>query len=396
MGNFKDKRPLYIGIAIASIAVIVAVVMGVLILLEPPVSIRITETKKVTSRVIKIYWSDEYDNIVSEYEVKRRDVDDNSGNWKVVANVTSDGKVNGNLLSIEDVLDDTAPQQYIYRIDVKSSNSFFHKFEVGKETLASNVLICLDPGHYTGRNQVEGDLSYGYAEGDFLLDLGLELRTVLKEKYGIDVYMTRHTEHITIQGYTDLRLDSGHISLRGKRAAYRDSDMFVSLHTNANSDDAHGYETCMQPLGMNKPMVLVNTLGCVDPTAIAVSNSAGVNLAKANYALGTSSVEEFVTVEPGAVEEWTGKKNDALDEPGTVYYRHKKDEETDYYGVLRGSALVKKPGILIEHGFHTVAEMRKEAMEGDLKTIWANIDAYAIAYGFGFESKMEMTDVLAK
>ena len=395
MEKFKDKRALYIGIAIAAVVVVVAAVLGVISQFGTPISIQTVETSKVSSQSIKISWSDEYDSIVRKYVVKRRKVGENQ-DWEVVGSLKSDKQVDGKMNYIEDSLDSDKPQQFVYRVDMKLSNWISYKAQTGKEILSSNVLICLDAGHYAGRNTVEDELSYGYAEGDFALDLALELRDILKEQYGIDVYMTRTTEHINIHGYRDINLDSTHIALRGMRAAYKDSDLFVSLHTNANADNAHGYETCMQPIGMNKPMVLVNTVGCDDPMTIAVSNSVGTNLAKANYALGTASLEDFVTVQPGAVEEWTGPKNDALDELGTVYYRHKKDTETDYYGVLRGAAVVDRPGIIIEHGFHTVPEMRKEAMEGNLKSIWANIDAYGIAYGFGFETKLEIQDLEIK
>lgn len=394
MKKREDKRQLYV--LIGRIAAFVGGLALVLLfsLLRTPVSIQSIETEKVTNRKIRIMWSDEYDKAVKQYEVKRRNVDDQTNQWEVISVVNSDRKVEGETLFVEDVLNHGLPQQYVYRVDVKLANKIGYTAETGKERLASNVMICLDPGHYAGRNTIEGEQSYGYAEGDFTLALALEVKQILEEKYGIGVYMTRTTDHINIHGYRDVNLDSGNIHLRGMRAGQKDCDMFISLHTNANSDNAHGYETCMQPIGMNKPMILANTIACKDERTIAISNVIGTNLAKANYNLGTASVEEFVTAEAGNVEAWTGPKNDALDTPGTVYYRFRTDveEDVDYYGVLRGSALVNKPGIIIEHGFHTVPEMRREAMEGNLKSIWADIDAYGIAYGFGFETEVEMTD----
>ncbi|MBQ3029741.1 MAG: N-acetylmuramoyl-L-alanine amidase [Agathobacter sp.] len=338
-------------------------------------------------------WTDEYDDVVWQYVVKRRDVNDATNKWKIVGTLFSDREADGELIVLEDELDSAEPRQYVYRVDMMLSNLMGYKAEKGKEILSSNVLICIDPGHYVGKNTVEGELSYGYAEGDFTLDIALELQQVLKEKYGIDVYLTRTSEHINIHGYRDASLDASRIALRGMRAAYKDSDLFVSLHTNANIERAHGNPTCLQPIGMNKPIILVNQIGCEDEMTISVSNSIGTNLAKANYALRTASVEEFILSKPGQVEEWTGKKNDMLDVPGTAYYRLNAETGADYYGVLRGAAVVNKPGIIIEHGFHTVPEMRKEAMEGNLKNIWANIDAYGIAYGFGFETELEISDL---
>lgn len=394
MRNKIEKRHLYI-----IIGVVASLIGGyaVVALFHPSkisVSVQSIETTKISSEKISISWSDEYDDIVWGYQVKRKSISENENRWETIDVVFSDRIVNGDMLLVEDELENAEPQQYVYRVDMMLSDLIAYKGGIGKEILSSNVLICIDPGHYAGRNTVEGELSYGYAEGDFTLDVALELQQILKEKYGIHAYMTRTTEHINIHGYRDVNLDSNRISLRGKKAASKDSDLFVSIHTNANSDNAHGYETCMQPIGMNKPMILANTIACEDERTIAISNVIGTNLAKANYDLGTASVEEFITAEAGNVEEWTGPKNDALDTPGTVYYRFRTDveEDVDYYGVLRGSALVNKPGIIIEHGFHTVPEMRREAMEGNLKSIWANIDAYGIAYGFGFETEVEMTD----
>ena len=40
--------------------------------------------------------------------------------------------------------------------------------------------------------------------------------------------------------------------------------------------------------------------------------------------------------------------------------------------------------MIIEHGYHSVAEVREAATVGDLKEVWANADAVGIAYGFGF------------
>lgn len=58
---------------------------------------------------------------------------------------------------------------------------------------------------------------YGYGEGIFTLQVGLFLREELK-KYGIESYMTRETDSITLGGYTDRDLDKGHIRLRGEYA----------------------------------------------------------------------------------------------------------------------------------------------------------------------------------
>lgn len=54
----------------------------------------------------------------------------------------------------------------------------------------------------------------------------------------------------------------------------------------------------------------------------------------------------------------------------------------DYYGVLRGASNVQVPGLIIEHGFHTVPEVRQAAVNEDLKNVWSKADAEGIAAGF--------------
>ena len=55
-----------------------------------------------------------------------------------------------------------------------------------------------------------------------------------------------------------------------------------------------------------------------------------------------------------------------------------------YYGVLRGAEEAGIPGVIIEHGYHTVAEMRDAAKNGDLNNKWADADAKGIASALGF------------
>ena len=51
--------------------------------------------------------------------------------------------------------------------------------------------------------------------------------------------------------------------------------------------------------------------------------------------------------------------------------------------MLRGASNVGVPGIIIEHGFHTVEDVRRAAMNDNLLEDWAEADAYGIAYGLG-------------
>ncbi|MBQ9374077.1 MAG: N-acetylmuramoyl-L-alanine amidase [Oscillospiraceae bacterium] len=241
--------------------------------------------------------------------------------------------------------------------------------------------ICIDPGHYAGVNAITGELSYGYVEGDFNLKLGLALQEILWEKYGIEACLTRSTGSITIHGYTDYELDRGNLELRGAFAAEQGCDFFISLHTNANLPDANDSSTFLQPIGITKTIVLANTLCCSDEKWLAAANSVGLRVSAVSAELGLSDGRPFRCGAVGDVPDWSDEWNDSLTLPGAVLRR--LGENGDYYGVLRGSAQAGVPGVIVEHGFHTVAEMRELAANGDLAARWAEADADGIAEALG-------------
>ena len=49
---------------------------------------------------------------------------------------------------------------------------------------------------------------------------------------------------------------------------------------------------------------------------------------------------------------------------------------------LRGAADAGVPGMIIEHGFHTVPDMRQKATAGELAEAWAEADADGLAEGY--------------
>ncbi len=339
---------------------------------------------------IQVSWGDGQDKLVKRYLVKRRSVSaaKGTGKWKTIYRVKSDGKATGKAWSFTDALKQSTPQLYEYRIAVEVSDKKRDIPAAGKTIPASNIMVCLDPGHYQGKNEVLGEESYGFVEGDFILKLAKKLKKELKGTYGISSYMTRSTGDITLGGYTNLNLDSGHISLRGEYAAKKKSNLFVSLHTNANSENANGHGTYMQPIAANKAIVFANTVAGKSDAAIATCNSIGLNLSAVNKQLGLSKTKKFKTVKKGHLFPWDEEYNDGLNKIGTVACR--LGRYGDYYGVLRGASNVGVPGVLIEHGMHTVPEVRKAAAEGTLAKSWAAADAYGIAYGFGFVKEMAM------
>ena len=340
---------------------------------------------RVSRTQIALTWSDALDAEVASYRVLRADAAadvDADASWACVAEVASDGAATGAAHTVVDELADDALRQYRYRVDVETLEPDAHRAEPGEAILASNALICVDPGHFAGANEVD-DPAAPYCEGDFTLELARALADDLRRTCGIEVRLTRSTGDIAIDGYANGTLDGGHIALRGELAA--GCDLFLSLHTNANLDNANGCPTFEQPLGITKPVVIANTCAAASPAALEVANAVGEELAAASARAGIATCAEFDTVAgAGELRTWSDAYNDEVNVPGTVYVRLRDDGASDYYGVLRGAAEVGVPGFIIEHGFHTVPAMRERAATGDLSGTWAAADARGIARGLGF------------
>lgn len=344
-----------------------------------PVQIENVDFTRISRTELQITWSDQKNPYVREYIIKKRNNRDSE--WTELGRQTSDGVIDNRTLSFVDTLQTDAPQQFEYRIDIETANDTKYEAVEGAPVVASNLLLCLDPGHFAGENAVNKDGIY-YSEGDFTLELAKELKYELKESYGITSYMTRETGSISIGGHTDSELDGNYIRLRGEYA--NGSDLFLSLHTNANLEGANGYDTYSQPVRITKPIIIANTIACRDSAALSVGNAVGARLADSNYTLGIGLQNKFQKVSgPDKIVAWTNAWNDGLDNPGAVCCRL-NSRGTDYYGVLRGAANAGVSGLIIEHGFHTVPEMRRLAASGQLQIEWAKADAAGIAEGFGF------------
>lgn len=321
-------------------------------------------------------WDIEDDQHVKDYVLKRRKEADSA--WEEAASVAK-GEVR-----VIDHLPDIGMQQYEYRIDVVVDDDSAYIGGESETIYASNILICLDPGHYAGVNYVPESDGWSYCEGDFTLKLAYALRDALMQRYGVTAWLTREGGSININGHVDGELDNYYLAQRGEVAL--GSDMFISLHTNANQEYANGFPTCVQPESINKPIVLLNQIAVNKPYMLAMANAVGSNLAKLESDLGLGCASEFRCVEGVQdLTEWTDAYNDGLDEQGTVCYRLYGDE--DYYGVLRGSAAVGVPGMTIEHGFHTVPEFRRLAAEETFDQQLAEQDAIGIAQGLGLRRK---------
>lgn len=358
---------------------------------EPLIVTGVT-AQRLSRQEIQVTWPDALDGQVSQYILKKRLTLEGTGaeEWTTVSTVASDGQPGGADWTVTDPLEGDEIVQYEYAVETVPADTDAHAGETSAGVLASNLLVCIDPGHFAGKNYMDGADGYGYAEGDATLRIALKLQEILRDTYGVTTCLTRDSGHITLDGYQDDTLDKAHLTLRGSYAGQVGSDLFLSLHTNANLENANGAPTLQQPIAANKPILLASNLTCASAQLLGVANAIGSSLAQASYAAGTATRSDFTAASVGQVPLWSDASNDSADLPGGVYTRRQSDG-SDFYGVLRGATSVGVPGLIIEHGLHTVPEVRKAAMEGDLLDRWAAADAYGIAVGYGFSARSAQT-----
>lgn len=169
--------------------------------------------------------------------------------------------------------------------------------------------ICIDAGHYGSRYN-HSPVVANYYESDRMWVLAELLSAALKKR-GVTVVQTRTNKAF------DLALTS-----RGKKAS--GCDLFLSLHSNAASSESVDYPVAYVFRDDKKT------------TLDERSEEIGLKLAKA--------VEQLMGTRQKARTATRGSDNDR-DGNGV------KDDE--YYGVLHGAKLVKVPGVILEHSFHT-------------------------------------------
>lgn len=353
-------------------------------------------TSKASAKAIRISWDSSQDDCVDTYYVMRRGTKDNegSGAWKTIAKVKSDKEAGGPKNSYTNKLGSSKTQQYEYKICTLSEDQTVDTREevYAEETdlyaaLGTNIKICIDPGHYESINNNYGwsgeDGKYPYSEGAFTLKIGKALKKELKEVYGIDSYMTRTTDRISLtyggRTYVNGNLDQGNVSVRGRMAKKKDCDFFISLHTNSTSSSKKIWS---QPKSVNKVYIFVNQKAHRSAQWMKTANAIGKSLTEYNQESGIQTTGFTKRTKNQAVL-FTNLANDEPDGNGTVVYRM-NSRGSDYYGVLRGSHEDGVPGILVEHAFHTTKAMRKLAVaSSELYKSWAACDAYGIARGFG-------------
>ena len=343
---------------------------------------------KVSPTKIKLAWSDAKDAQVKTYYLQK--YNETTKKWKSIAKANSDGVSNKRRYAYTETLSSSAPQQYKYRVCVVVRDTSRYKAVSGKSQYASNVKVCLDPGHFQNKNGG----TYGYSEAQAVLRIGTNLSNYLKRE-GIDVYMTRTDENITVGGSTN-QDDGYQLEARGHMAKNNNCDVFISLHTNANDESANGCDTIQQPSSLNKTIVFVNKVAYnqSSKTVIDMANRMGSNVTKKNKELGIPTTN-WLSVSNNGGKPYTYRisngyddfteYNDGLNKKGKAIFRMLNDGQ-DYYAVLRAAANDGVPGILIEHSFHTVPEFCSKFMnDPDVAKHYALCDARAIGSAFKFK-----------
>ena len=205
------------------------------------------------------------------------------------------------------------------------------------------VKIMLDAGHYGKYNRSPAVPEY--YESDFAFKFTNMLKAAL-EAYGFTVGTTRKDQA------KDLALQA-----RGKAAA--GYDLFISIHSNAVRS------------GVNNSVDYPVAITMVDDDKVTideVSKAVGEILAQVVAAtMGTSQAARTYT------------KLSANDRDGNGI----KDDE--YYGVLHGAKLVRVPGIILEHSFHTNAKAAAWLLKESNLQAMAAAEAAALAKYYGME-----------
>lgn len=207
------------------------------------------------------------------------------------------------------------------------------------------VKIMLDAGHYGKYNR--SPAVPAYYESDFTFKFTNMLKAAL-EGYGFKVGTTR-TDQAKDLGLTD----------RGKAAA--GYDLFISIHSNAVGS------------GVNNSVDY--------PVAITMVNDDKVSIDEESKAVGEILAQVVAAAMGTSQAARTYTKLSANDRDGNGI----KDDE--YYGVLHGAKLVRVPGIILEHSFHTNAKAAAWLLIDSNLQAMAAAEAAALANYYGMRKQ---------
>lgn len=205
--------------------------------------------------------------------------------------------------------------------------------------------VCIDAGHYGSRYN-HSPVVAGYYESDRMWVLAELLSAALKKR-GVTVVQTRTNKA------SDLALAS-----RGKKAS--GCDLFLSLHSNAANSESVDY-----------------------PVAYVFRDDKKIDLDERSKEIGlklAKVVEQLMDTRQPARTATRGSDNDR-DGNGV------KDDE--YYGVLHGAKLVKVPGVILEHSFHTNRKATEWLMSDANLAKLAEAEADCIADWLGTKKPAE-------
>lgn len=192
-----------------------------------------------------------------------------------------------------------------------------------------SIKICLDAGHYGKYNRSPAIPAYYESEMNWKLHLLLKAQL---EQYGFEVSCTR----------SDLAND---LELVSRGRASSGCDLFMSIHSNAVGD------------GMNESVDY--------PVVYAQLDGKGDKLGNA---LATTIEKVMETKQDGRVN-------------------HRKGNNGEYYGVLRGAAAVGTMGLILEHSFHTNTRSTNWLLDESNLAKLAAAEAEVIADYFGVEKQ---------
>ena len=203
--------------------------------------------------------------------------------------------------------------------------------------------ITIDPGHYKGYNK---GINGTYFEGTSMFNLANYLKDELEKYQDVSVFLTKQSIE-----------ENPSLAKRGQIAVNNNSDVFMSLHSDAYSKSIACGVSVFRSLKLPNSKELCDRLG--NAVAGMMKQDTGVT-----YFRGTSTKASA------------------------------SSSSTDYYGVIRNSVTGGniKYSILIEHGFHSnTKECAWLSNDNNLKRL-AFLEATVIAEYFNLKLKNGESD----
>lgn len=215
------------------------------------------------------------------------------------------------------------------------------------------IKICIDAGHYGKYNRSPANRAY--YESDMTWKLTNLQKKFLEEYDGIEVILTR----------SDKNKDK---SLYDRGACSKGCDLFISNHSNAVGsyvDEKTDYIAIYH--------MVEDSTTIIDDKSKDVAKVLAPVIARI---MGTKQGYKVLSRKIDYDRNGDGILND------------------NYYGVLHGARMVKTPGILIEHSFHTNTTATNWLLNDNNLTSLAKAEAETLANYFGLRKKTNSAEKL--